>query len=279
MTAFSDALPRVLVHEGGYVNHAADPGGATNFGVTQRVYDAYRARKGKPAQPVKAISKAEVEDIFRAQYWDAIKGDKLPVGVSYVVMDGAVNSGPKQSIKWLQRALDVPADGILGEVTLAAVAASNDHDKLIDAICDRRMAFLRALKTFPTFGRGWTRRVDEVRAAGKAMAAGSSGLTVQPAAFVANGNAKAEIEDAKTAPGKGAADAATGGGLGAGGIGAVLTTAQEQLTPYSVAGGWISKLVVGLIILGAVLTIGGVLYRFYANRKKAALSDALDVQV
>lgn len=276
MTAFSDALSRVLVHEGGYVNHPADPGGATNFGVTQRVYDAYRLRKGRTAQPVKSITKAEVDEIYRSQYWDAIKGDKLPPGVSYVVMDGAVNSGSKQSIKWLQRALDVPADGVLGEVTLAALAASNDHDKLVDAICDRRMAFLRALKTFPTFGRGWTRRVDEVRAAGKAMAAGSSGVTVQPAAFVANGNAKASIEDAKKAPPKGAADAAAGGGAG---VGLALGALKDQLEPYTSVSRYIQIAVIALIVVAGAISVGALLYRVIAARKKAELSDALDVQV
>lgn len=273
---FDRALPHILVHEGGKVEHPKDPGGRTNQGITQRVYNAWRAKSNLPARDVYLIDSTEVAAIYRFQYWDAIKGDFLPEGVGYVVFDGAVNSGPKQSIKWLQRALGALytgiVDGVMGALTLDALAATSDMDALIGRIIERREAFLKALKTWPTFGRGWSRRIAEVKATGQAWATGSVGS--QPT-FV-GGNEKASIEDAKKAPGKGIADAATGGGIGAGGIGGVINQAQEQLTPYSSAGGWIEKVVVGLIILSAVLTAGGFAYRWYANRQKAKLDDALD---
>jgi len=157
-------------------------------------------------------------------------------------------------------------------LTLQAVAAVNDMDALIGRIIDRREGFLKALKTWPTFGRGWSRRIAQVKATGQAWATGSVG----PEPTFVGGNEKGTIEDARKAPGKGVADAATGGGIGAGGIGGVINQAQEQLTPYSSAGGWIEKVVVGLIILGTVLTIRGFAYRWYANRQKAKLDDALD---
>ena len=85
---------------------------------------------------------------------DKIAFDKLPRGVD-LSFDGAVNSGPSQSVKWLQRALRMSVvDGILGEATLAAVGAHNAPEALINDICDIRLRFLRALKTWPTFGRG-----------------------------------------------------------------------------------------------------------------------------
>lgn len=273
---FDRALPHILVHEGGKVNHPKDPGGRTNKGITQRVYNAWRAKSNLPARDVYLIDDMEVAAIYRFQYWDAVQGDALPEGVGYVVFDGAVNSGPKQSIKWLQRALGLlytgSIDGVMGALTLQAVAAVNDMDALIGRIIDRREAFLRALKTWADFGRGWLRRIGEVEATGQAWATGSVG----PEPTFVGGNEKATIEDAKKAPGKGVADAATGGGIGAGGIGGVINQAQEQLTPYSTAGGWIEKIVVALIIIGAILTIGGFAYRFYANRQKAKLDDALD---
>ena len=120
---FRDALARVLVHEGGKVDHPADPGGRTNKGVTQRVYNAWRTKSYLPLRDVYLISDLEVEAIYRFQYWDAIKGDQLPPGIGYVVLDGAVNSGPKQSAKWLQRALGFEpsqVDGMIGSVTLNA---------------------------------------------------------------------------------------------------------------------------------------------------------------
>ncbi|MDX0262881.1 N-acetylmuramidase [Sinorhizobium meliloti] len=277
-SSFKAALARVLVHEGGYVNHPRDPGGATNQGITQRTYDAYRRSKGAAARTVRKLTAAERDAIYRRQYWDAIKGDKLPVGIDYVVFDGAVNSGPRQSVKWLQRALG-PAyrgeiDGIIGLATFAALQETEDHDALIDRICDRRMVYLRALDTWSDFAGGWTRRVQNVRAAGKAMADGRKDEVA--AVHIAGAETKARIEDARKAPSKAPADAATGGGIGAGGIAGTLQTLQEQLTPFSAAGDWITTTVVVLALTGGVLAIGGIGYRYWAKRKEARLADALD---
>ncbi len=275
---FDECLKLVLVHEGLFSNHPSDPGGATMKGVTQRVYDGFRTSEGHPKRSVKELTDTELATIYRRQYWDSINGDDLPSGVDYVVFDGAVNSGVGQSIKWLQRALPGykgPIDGDIGAGTLGAIAVETDIDDLIDRICDRRLAFLKALKTWGTFGRGWARRVEGVRAGGKAMA---EGRNAPKSSFVEHANQNAVVDDAKQAPGKGAADAATGGGVGSGVLAGTLSQLQEQLTPYSIAGNWIGKLVVVLIIISAVLTIGGLAYRWYANKRKGELADALDLQ-
>lgn len=147
-----------LVHEGGYVNHPKDPGGETNKGVTRRVYDAYRARRDLPLQSVKFITDAEVAEIYERQYWDRVRGDDLPSGVDYAVYDFAVNSGVSRSVKFVQRLVGVAEDGVMGEVTLAAVL-KRDPAELVQALCVARMKFLKRLKHWSTFGRGWTRRV------------------------------------------------------------------------------------------------------------------------
>lgn len=165
---YAGSLAAVLVHEGGYVNHPKDPGGATNKGVTQRVYDDWRTARGLPTRSVKHLLQAELESIYRRQYWDAIKGDDLPSGVDYCVFDFAVNSGANRAARFLQEAVLVTVDGKIGPVTLAAVAQA-PADKLIDLICDLRMCFLRNLDIFKTFGKGWTRRVEDVRAKARAM--------------------------------------------------------------------------------------------------------------
>jgi len=272
-----DSLVKVLVHEGGYVNHPKDPGGPTNKGVTQRVYDAFRLRNNLQPQSVKNITNSEIAQIYDKQYWDAVKADDLPDGLDYVVFDGAVNSGPKQSIKWLQRALGAlykgAIDGVIGLGTLAAVAATADIPALIDRICDLRLKFLKALKTWKTFGKGWASRVEGVRQVGKAWATGAA--TMPAVSFYSGGQAKASIESAKTAPSVAAADASIGGGVGAGGIAGTLQSLQDQLTPYSIAGDWIVKVVVVLAIAGALMTAGGIAYRWYANRKAAKLAEAL----
>lgn len=279
VSRFKTSLTRVLVHEGGYVNHPRDPGGATNQGVIQRTYDGYRRRKKLPVRSVKQLTATERDEIYRQQYWDTIQGEKLPKGIDYAVFDGAVNSGPRQSIKWLQRALGSSyhgkIDGAVGVATLAAVAAHENHAALVDKICDRRMAYLRALKTWPTFAGGWTRRVESVRKVGKAEAEGSR--EIFKVAHIADSGAKARIEDARTPPSPAPADAATGGGIGAGGIAGTLQTLQEQLTPYSSAGQWIPTLVAILATLGAALAVGGIAYRWYAKRQRARLADALNL--
>lgn len=270
MAEFERSLIKVLVHEGGWVNHPADPGGATNRGVTQRVYDDFLKSRQMKARPVKEITSAEVEAIYRQKYWNLMKGDQLPAGVSYVVFDGAVNSGVAQSVKWLQRALGINPDGLIGPATLEAVASHPDHDDLIAKICDRRMAFLKALKTYATFGRGWASRVAGVKAVGQAWARGSVGPEI---AYVPNGNAKAFLSDARVAPSRAPGDAAAG----AGGLSVVISQAQEQLMPFTTIE-FVAKAMAGLALAGAVVAIGGLAYRVWAKRKADEIKDALDLQ-
>lgn len=166
---FVPALAAVLVHEGGYVNHPRDPGGATNKGVTQRVYDDFRVNNGLPPRSVRYIAQEEVERIYKRQYWDAVRCDDLPAGVDYCIFDLAVNSGTNRAARFLQRSVGVLEDGKIGPVTIAAVKAQAPN-LLVDLICDERMCFLRSLSTFGTFGKGWTRRVSDVRDHAKGMA-------------------------------------------------------------------------------------------------------------
>lgn len=271
-----ESLARVLAHEGGYSNHPADPGGPTMKGVTQRVYDGYRKGKGLATRSVKGITTDEVNAIYDRQYWDAVQGDVLPAGVDYVLFDGAVNSGPGRSIMWLQQALR-PAytgriDGVLGVSTLAALKADKNNDALIDRICNARMAFLKRLSTFATFGRGWSARVAEVRSIGQAWA---TGQVLQAANFVDGGQAKAFVEDAEAPPSTAPADAAIGAGIGSGGIAGTLQDLQSQLSPMSYGSEFIMKVVLALAVLSAVLLLGGAGYRWYANRKAKRLAAAL----
>lgn len=160
-TRFNEVLPLVLAHEGGYVNHPQDPGGATNKGVTQRVYDDYRRNRGLETRSVRSITHAEVRDIYRRQYWDMVVADELPAGLDYATFDYAVNSGANRAVKDLQRTVGARVDGQVGEETIRKCreAANANEVDLIARYCDRRMSFLRRLRHWGTFGRGWTRRV------------------------------------------------------------------------------------------------------------------------
>ncbi len=120
------------------------------WGVTQRVYDNYRKSQGKKPQPVKHVNSAERDAIYRNLYWSPIKGDKLPAGIDYIVFDGAVNSGISQAVKWVQRALgnayNGAVDGVMGELTVKAIQAVNDHDALIAKILDRRLCLPQSVE-------------------------------------------------------------------------------------------------------------------------------------
>ena len=164
---FEKALALVLEHEGGYVDHPKDPGVATNRGVTQAVYNAYRKIRGRGMQSVKFITDDELRAIYKFQYWDKVHGDFLPTGLDYAVFDFAVNSGVGRASKYLQAVLGVAQDGQIGARTLAAITKPVNT---INALCDRRMGFLRNLGTFLTFGKGWTKRVQGVRADALEMA-------------------------------------------------------------------------------------------------------------
>ncbi len=170
---YDEALRRLLVHEGGYSDHPSDPGGPTKFGITIHDYRRH-VKPGAVAADVRAMRIDEARAIYRSKYWDALRCGELPAGVDYAVFDYGVNSGIGRSGKVLRRVLrlsdatHVVSDGVL------AAARGRDAAALVEAICDERIAFLRRLKTWPVFGRGWDRRVAEVRAAALAMAARAS---------------------------------------------------------------------------------------------------------
>lgn len=158
---FERALDAVLKHEGGYVDHPSDPGGATNKGITIATFRKWVKRNGTKAD-LRRITDAQVAKVYRAQYWNKVKGDDLPSGIDYAVFDFAVNSGPGRAAKYLQGVLGVAQDGVIGPKTIAAAHAA-DPRSVINNLCDRRMAFLHRLSTWPVFGRGWSSRVRGVR--------------------------------------------------------------------------------------------------------------------
>lgn len=161
---FKKALPKFLAHEGGFVNHPSDPGGATNMGVTIANYRRYVKRGGTVAD-LKNITKEQVATVFKRHYWDKVKADDLPSGVDYCVADFAINSGPSRAAKYLQKAVGAAQDGVIGPKTLAAVSDA-DPRKVINTVCDERLAFMKRIKggqLWKTFGKGWSRRVSDVR--------------------------------------------------------------------------------------------------------------------
>lgn len=158
---FQRALKLVLKHEGGWADHPKDPGGATMKGVTIGTFRAYVKPNATKAE-LRAITDEQLATVYRRHYWDAVLGAELPDGVDYAVFDFAVNSGPKRAAQYLQGVVGVSQDGRIGPATLKAVR-SFPHAKVINDLCDARMSFLKRLKTWPTFRKGWSSRVSGVR--------------------------------------------------------------------------------------------------------------------
>jgi len=158
---FDDCLKYVLHHEGGFVNHPKDPGGATNLGCTKVVWEEWC---GHPVtvDDIKALTPEDVGPLYRSKYWDKVKGDQLPVGMDYCVFDTAINSGPGRAAKFLQEVVGAVPDGAIGPKTLGMLNDLNPKDA-INAYCDKRLKFLQELSTWDTFGKGWGRRVEDVR--------------------------------------------------------------------------------------------------------------------
>ena len=158
---FQKCLDMLLVHEGGFVNDSRDNGGMTNLGVTIKVWEEW---VGHPVseKEMRSLTPLMVAPLYKRKYWDACRADELISGLDYCVFDVAVNSGVGRAVKLLQQSVGATPDGSFGSITFGLVKQV-DPTTLIERYCARRMEFLESLKSFPVFGRGWSRRVAEVK--------------------------------------------------------------------------------------------------------------------
>ena len=153
---FETAFDLLITHEGGYNNHPDDPGGATMYGVTEVV-----ARAEGYTGPMRELTLDFAKQIAKAQYWDACRCDQVPDPLRYPLFDAAYNSGPSQAIKWLQQAVGVKADGVLGPVTLQSINMAAPQ-VLRQQMVGARLRFLSGLANWPTFSKGWSRRIAAI---------------------------------------------------------------------------------------------------------------------
>ena len=146
---FDTAFERLIGHEGGYVNNPADPGGETKYGISKRAY---------PDVDIAALTVEQAKAIYLRDYWGRAQCDTLPPAVAFQVFDTAVNSGIGQAIRFLQRAVGVADDGVMGALTMNAVRTV-DAESLVARFNGQRLDFMTKLSTWDTFGRGWARRI------------------------------------------------------------------------------------------------------------------------
>jgi lysozyme family protein len=168
-TNWQKSFELMLKSEGGFVNHPSDPGGMTNLGVTKATWENWVGRESDEAE-MRGLTPEKVEPLYKKKYWDAVRGDELPPGISYLCFDFAVNAGAGRSIKTLQTAVGVTPDGGFGPMTMAAVQAV-DPIELIERFSQAKEDFYRSLNTFATFGKGWLNRVADVKVKASSMLA------------------------------------------------------------------------------------------------------------
>lgn len=278
-SSYDACLARLLVHEGGYTNNPHDPGGPTNFGITIADYRRY-VKPGASAADVKAMKVEEAKTIYRKKYWRAngLDCDDLPAGVDDTLFDYRVNSGVGRADKVLRRVCGL-ADGASNRGLLAALG-EREPAAVIETVNDERLKFLRSLKTWPVFGRGWNARVVEVRAFSLQLAAAASKSALAPLPPIP----ASDIQQG----GKGVVPlhpavkliARHGGKIAAGGGAAGATaTAQNETAWHWIAAHPAALAVIGI---GAVALIAGaaiLIDRQHRSQQQAATPGMVPVPV
>lgn len=261
---FGPVMDQIYKHEGGYVDHPKDPGGATNYGITHKTLAAARGRSVRK-QDVRNLTRDEADAIYRDRYWQTVQGDALPYGLDLVAMDGAVNSGPARGAKWLQIGVGAKADGKVGPNTINKAYAASV--RAIEVACDARMSFLQGLRHWDTFRRGWSRRVASVEAVGTRMfLMAAHGRTVTRSGLEERITvAEEQSRDERRAGGVQAAS--TGAGAGSGAMAMDLSPAMISALALGVG------VIVALLIWRAVRKA-----RYHEDRREAFAAELENIK-
>lgn len=239
MNRFDACMDVILPFEGGLSMDRRDPGNwtggkvgkgelrGTNRGIAANTYKT---------EDIQNMTEARAKEIYRRDFWVKIRGEDLPAGIDLVTLDPAINSGPKRGIGWLQKGLGIMADGVMGPVTIKAARAAQPVEA-IQRACAARMGFLRGLKTWVDFKKGWSRRVASIEAASVRIAIEARGVSAREVLTAEAGRAEVKARTEATK--------ATGGAV-AGGSGISLSDMPD----------WGIALAAVLLIALVVIIIG-----------------------
>lgn len=168
MNDFESASRWLEPWEGGWSDHAKDPGGLTRWGWTLKSLVAKRLDINADGRidraDLEAMTKTDAARLYKVHYWDAVRGDELPPPLALLAFNSSVNQGPGRAARFLQTAVGAKADGAIGPKTLAAVSAAwlADPRKVQREFLTAQFLHYSGLASFITFGRGWTRRTVDV---------------------------------------------------------------------------------------------------------------------
>lgn len=164
-------VANILVHEGGYVNNPADPGGATNYGISLRFLISIRCDvngDGKiDINDIIGMTATYAGDIYKRQFYAAPHIDTLPPALQPMLFDEGVNFGPGAAIECMQRAINVPADGRIGDdtrsvlnATIARLGIVAVNNKIVDQFVARYEGIVRNNPREAVFLKGWLSRAN-----------------------------------------------------------------------------------------------------------------------
>lgn len=161
---FNETMKLMLNLEGGKTDEKSDRGGRTNFGITQRTYNDWLKQNKLKSSDVFKISKERALKIYRKQFWGVIKGDQLPHNVAKAIMSMALTDGPQDSVRFIQRLLNIEQTGFMGPKTLAAIwsKCKKDDKMFTKQILDAQIKRYKSDEQADTYGKGWTNRADLV---------------------------------------------------------------------------------------------------------------------
>lgn len=164
---FKKALKHILKWEGGYVNDPVDPGGKTKYGISDRRDGRIDGKAdldgdGRGDKRIEDLTLDDAGKVYKSDYWDKVKGDDLIYPIALMSFDCAVNQGVYKATRWMQRALGVKQDGIIGPITLGAANKINPKTFVL-RYYDYRLRHYKSLRTWRRFGRGWTNRINDIK--------------------------------------------------------------------------------------------------------------------